>query len=80
VGAVTVLGSYEGLTTISRKSGILLEEVPSLVTAQDAGRPSPPTPLPEGEGRFVHAFGIFLTHHRKKYPQAPCRGGNILAK
>jgi hypothetical protein len=42
-------------------SKTLLEDLSFLVTAQDIGRPSPPTTLPEGEGRF-EPFGSIHVH------------------
>jgi hypothetical protein len=47
VRGVTVLGSYESRSTLS----ILLGTQYFFVSAKDIERPSPPTPLPEGEGR-----------------------------
>jgi hypothetical protein len=50
-----------------RESGIgplkmpLLIALPCFATAQDAGRPSPPTPLPEGEGRFDRLRPSFVS-------------------
>jgi hypothetical protein len=49
VRGVTVLGSYEGRLAIR----ILLDDQSFPVTAQIIGRPSPPTPLPEKEGKYT---------------------------
>jgi hypothetical protein len=59
---VTVLGSYDGIWA----SRILLIAYVFLVTAQDAGRPSPPAPLPEGEGRF-YTFGVYFSEPELRF-------------